>query len=138
MVGCIVSAIMMKRTDLIKAQFHSPLDKFVVMKKQVLARDVHFRDGIVYLCAEDSQIIIVDEEGKVDINVTRIKSKAMFKEKVEEFGLPVQDTVAQTKESLILHKDNVQKQYNENELNAVRSTFGVTAVATNRNFLLFA
>ena len=103
------------KSDLIKARLHSLLDKFVVMKKQVLAREVHLRDGIVYLCAEDSQIIIVDEEGEVDFNVRRIKSEAMLKEKVQEFGLPVQDTVAQMKESLILHKNNVQKQYNENE-----------------------
>ena len=88
---------------------HSPLDKFVVMKKQVLAREVHFRDGIVYLCAKDSLIIIVDEEGKVDFNVRRIKSKAMLKEKVEEFGLPVQDTVAQMKEKSDTTQDQCSK-----------------------------
>ena len=103
------------KSDLIKARLHSLLYKFVVIKKQVLAREVHFRDGIVYLCAEDFQMTIVDEEGKVDFNVKRIKSEAMLKEKVQEFGLPVQDTVAQMKESLILHKNSVQKQYNENE-----------------------
>jgi len=59
------------------------------------------------LFAEDFQITtIVDEEGKVDLNVKRIKTKAMAKERVEAFGLAVQDTVAQMKESLILHKDS--------------------------------
>jgi len=103
------------KSDLIKARLHSPLDKFVVVKKQVLAKEVHFRDGIVYLCADDSQITIVDEEGKVDLNVGRIKSKAMATEKVVAFGLPVQATVAQMKESLIQHKHSVQKQYTESD-----------------------
>ena len=58
---------------------------------------------------------IVDEQGKVDLNVKRIKTKAMAEEKVEAFGLAVQDTVAQMKESLILHKDSVQKQYDESD-----------------------
>ena len=103
------------KSDLIKARLHSPLDKFVIVKKQVLAKEVHFRDGIVYLSADDSQITIVDEEGKVDLNVGRIKSKAMAKEKVEVFGLPVQATVAQMKESLIQHKHSVQKRYTESD-----------------------
>lgn len=45
-------------------------------------------------CVQRTPKSIVDEEGKVDFNVRRIKSKAMLKEKVDEFGLPVQDTVA--------------------------------------------
>ena len=42
----------------------------------------------------------------MDLNVARIKSKATAKERVEAFGLPVQDTVAQIRERLILHKTN--------------------------------
>ena len=58
------------------------------------------------MCAGDSPITIVGEEDKVDLNVARIKSKATAKERVEAFGLPVQDTVAQIRERLILHKTN--------------------------------
>lgn len=60
-----------------RARLHPPVGKFEVVKKQVLAKEVHFRDGIVYLCAGDSAITIVDEESKVDLNVTRIKSKTV-------------------------------------------------------------
>ena len=120
-----------------KARLYSLLDKFEVVKKQVLAKELHFRDGILYLCAEDSQITIVDEEGKVDLNVKRIKTKAMAKEKVEAFGLAVQDTVAQMKESLILHKDNVQKQYDESDFECNTINFWSFNRSDEPNFLLF-
>lgn len=54
-----------------QTRIHSPLDKFLGVKKQVLAKEVHFSGGIVYLCADDSKITIVDEEGKVDLNVRK-------------------------------------------------------------------
>lgn len=104
------------KSDLIKTRMHSPLDKCLGVKKQVLAKEVRFSDGIVSLCADDSKITIVDEEGKVDLNVRKIKSQAMAKEKFEALGLALQTsvvTVAQMKESLIPHKNSVRKQYTE-------------------------
>lgn len=62
------------KSDLIKTRMHSPLDKFLGVKKQVLGKEVHFSGGIVYLRADGSKITIVDEEGKVDLNVRKIKS----------------------------------------------------------------
>lgn len=104
------------KSDLIKTRMHSPLDKFFGLKKQVLAKEVHFSGGIVCLCADDSKTTIVDEEGKVDLNVRKIKSWAMAKEKVEALGLALQTsviTVALMRESQIPHTNSVKKQYTE-------------------------
>ena len=46
----------------------------------------------------------------MDLNACKLTSKALAKEIV---GLLVQTTVKQVKESLLLHKNNVRKQYAE-------------------------
>ena len=81
------------KSDLVKARLHSPMVKFSIVKKQVHAKEVHFWDGIVYLYGEHSHITILDEGGVVDLNVRKLASKALAKEKVEELGLPVEATV---------------------------------------------
>ena len=58
-------------------------------------------------CEEHSHIIL-DECGVVDWNACKLTSKTLAKEIV---GLPVQTTVKQMKETLLLHKNNVRKQY---------------------------
>ena len=96
------------KSDLAEARLHPPVDKFSVVKKQVHAKEVHFWDGIVYSCGRHPHITIVDEGGFVDLNVRKVTSKVLAKEKVEELDLPVQATVKHMKESLIMHKNNVQ------------------------------
>ena len=129
------------KSDLIKTRMHSPLDKCLGVKKQVIAKEVPFSAGIVSLCADDSKITIVDEEGKVDLNVRKNKSQVTAKEKFEALGLALQTsvvTVAQMKESLIPHKNSVRKQYTERVFERTTIKFGVPIVAINRNFRLFA
>ena len=80
---------------------------------QIFSRqETRSRKGGLFLewnCEERYPIIILDEAGgAMDWNACKLTSKGLAKDIV---GLPVQTTVKQMKESLLLHKNNVRKQY---------------------------
>ena len=91
------------------------LDKFSVIVKQVQAKEVHFCDGIVYLCGENSHITILDGGAVVNLDVKKLTSKAQTKEKMKDLGLSLgpNATVTQMKTKLALHKTKVEKMYKD-------------------------
>ncbi|CAB3990306.1 Hypothetical predicted protein [Paramuricea clavata] len=98
-------------SDLLKARLHSPVDKVKIVNKQVKATSVHFAEGVVYLCGDNSPITVVDENSVLALDVGKIKTGPVAKQALQTYGLPVRGTVAQMKECLQQYKSRVKDEY---------------------------
>ncbi|CAB4003668.1 Hypothetical predicted protein [Paramuricea clavata] len=116
-------------------------DTFCVVKKQIQAKEVHFLDGIVYLCGDHSHITILDEGRLMNLDVKKLTSKAQVKAKCKDLDVPLdlQSSVAQMKERLTLHKKNVEKPYGDNGFETSTINFwNDNLVEQTQNFYPFA
>ena len=95
-------------SDLLKARLHSPVDKVTILKKQVKATSVHFAEGVVYLCGENSSISVVGENSFLSLDVEKIKTAPAAKQALQTYGLLTSGTVAQMKERLWQHKNRLK------------------------------
>ena len=110
-------------SDLLKARLHSPIDKVTILKKQVKATSVHFTEGVVYLCGENSSISVVGENSFLSLDVEKIRTALAAKQALQTYGLPTSGAVAQMKERLWQHKNRVKDAYAAKRFQSTRINF---------------
>ena len=103
-------------SKLLLVRLHSPADVIVLVEDLQNAKSVAFTNGVAY-CTEPSskRIRFVAVERNVTLKVSTLKKKEDLQTKLQEFHLSTEGTVAQLRERLKKHLDELQMSYKGTE-----------------------
>lgn len=103
-------------SKLLLVRLHSPADVIVLVEDLQNAKSVAFSNGVAF-CTEPSSksIRFVAVERNVTLKVSTLKKKEELQAKLQEFHLSTEGTVAQLRERLKKHLDELQTSHKRTE-----------------------
>ena len=64
------------KSTLFMAQLHNPVQKIELLKKDLLAKEVHYKSDVVFLASKHGPNLFYElKEGVVKINMTKLKKQ---------------------------------------------------------------
>ena len=80
------------------AQLHNPVRKVEVLKESVTAKEVHFKNNVVFLAGNDGQIKFHEVvKGSVCVDVNKLRNRGEVLEKLNELGFAPGGSVVEMK-----------------------------------------
>ena len=75
-------------SSLLSARLHKPLDNIRMLKREVLGKELHYCNGVLYICGYNTQITYLEcEKGSVTLNIGKLRKKEDVVNKLKEFQL---------------------------------------------------
>ena len=102
-----------------KAQLHNPINKIEVLKSDLKATEVHYKDGLIFCSANESDILFLDfneNRSRVSINVSKLKRPANRVNVLSELEMSTDGTITTMSRRLKAKLDRVNEVYMPNGL----------------------
>ena len=100
--------------SLMKAQLHNPINKIEVLKSDMKATEVHYKDGLIFCSGNESGILFLDfnaNRSRVSINVSKLKRRADLVNVLSELEMPTDGTITTMSRRLKAKLDEVNEVY---------------------------
>lgn len=99
---------------MLRARLHHPVDKIEVIKKDIDVNEIHFADGVLYMCGEDTPLSIHDENSVMRYNPDKLSKKSAIdvcKKYDVEFSKT--DNLKELKTKLSRHQAILKEKYDQ-------------------------
>ena len=103
-------------SNVLLAQLHSPITKIQTVTKDIDAKEVHFHDGVIFLCGKGSPITFRQlTKDAVVLEPERLKTRQMILDKLHELGINADGNLPTLRKHIAQHLEGLRDVYKNKE-----------------------